>query len=71
MLVQAVCGGSQISYQGQSIDLGQPFRRASMHELVQDKLGQLFFTSCPGLPRDFGHTGEHQLTLFKAQCETI
>ena len=43
MMVQAVCGGAQVSYQGQSIDLGQPFRRASMHELVQDKLGPLFF----------------------------
>lgn len=38
--LQAVCGGTSISYQGESIDLGQPFRRATMHELVQESLGQ-------------------------------
>lgn len=38
--LQAVCGGTSISYQGESVDLGQPFRRASMHELVQEHLGK-------------------------------
>ena len=31
-----VCGSTQISYQGTEIDLAPPWRRATMHELVQD-----------------------------------
>ena len=40
--MQAVCGTTSISYQDDSIDLGQPFRRASMHELVQESLGERY-----------------------------
>ena len=39
-VVQAVCGTQQIPYQGQTLDLEQPFRRATMHELVQEVLGE-------------------------------
>ncbi|KAA6417056.1 MAG: lysyl-tRNA synthetase [Trebouxia sp. A1-2] len=39
---QAVCGTQQIPYQGQTLDLEQPFRRATMHELVQEVLGEDF-----------------------------
>ena len=39
-----VCGSTQISYQGTEIDLAPPWRRATMHELVQDATG-LDFTS--------------------------
>ena len=36
---QEVCGGTTISYQGTEIDLTPPWRRATMHELVQDATG--------------------------------
>lgn len=39
-VMQAVCGTQQVPYQGQTLDLGQPFRRATMHELVQEALGE-------------------------------
>ena len=38
--MQAVCGSQQIQYQGEVLDLGKPFRRATMHELVHEGLGQ-------------------------------
>ena len=38
--MQAVCGTEQVSYQGQVLDLERPFKRATMHELVQEVLGQ-------------------------------
>ncbi|MFU8883891.1 MAG: lysine--tRNA ligase [Cyanobacteriota bacterium] len=41
---QQVCGTTQIHYQGTAIDLAPPWRRATMHELVQDATG-LDFTS--------------------------
>ena len=34
-----VCGSTKISYQGEEIDLTPPWRRATMHELVQDATG--------------------------------
>ena len=39
-----VCGTTQISYQGTAIDLAPPWRRVTMHELVQNATG-LDFTS--------------------------
>ena len=36
---QQVCGSTQISYQGTAIDLTPPWRRATMHELVQQATG--------------------------------
>jgi lysyl-tRNA synthetase class 2 len=36
---QQVCGTTTISYQGTSIDLAPPWRRATMHELVQQATG--------------------------------
>ncbi len=36
---EVVCGTTALSYQGQAIDLGQPFRRATMHALVQEVTG--------------------------------
>ena len=41
---QEVCGGTTISYQGTEIDLTPPWRRATMHELVQDATGLDFQT---------------------------
>ena len=44
---QQVCGGTRIHYQGTDIDLTPPWRRATMHELVQEATGLNFevFTS--------------------------
>ena len=36
---QQVCGGTTLTYQGTEIDLAPPWRRATMHELVQDATG--------------------------------
>ena len=36
---QAVTGGLEVEYQGQHLDFGQPFRRASMHDLVKEVTG--------------------------------
>ncbi|EFN55794.1 hypothetical protein CHLNCDRAFT_57712 [Chlorella variabilis] len=36
---QAVCGQLQLPYQGQVLDFGAPFCRATMHDLVRDKTG--------------------------------
>jgi len=36
---EQVCGGTQISYQGTAIDLSPGWRRATMHELVQEATG--------------------------------
>jgi lysyl-tRNA synthetase class II len=41
IVMQAVCGTQQVPYQGQMLDLEQPFRRATMHELVQEALGEV------------------------------
>jgi len=41
---QQVCGGTRLTYQGTEIDLTPPWRRATMHELVQEATG-LDFTS--------------------------
>jgi lysyl-tRNA synthetase class 2 len=37
-----VAGGLQVQYQGQALDFGPPFRRASMHELVKAVTGAAF-----------------------------
>jgi lysyl-tRNA synthetase class 2 len=44
---QQVCGGTRISYQGTEIDLTPPWRRATMHALVEEATGLDFtaFTS--------------------------
>ena len=44
---QQVCGGTRINYQGTDIDLTPPWRRATMHELVEEATGLNFeaFTS--------------------------
>ena len=34
-----VAGTLQLTYQGMQLDLEQPFRRATMHELVQEATG--------------------------------
>ena len=41
---EQVCGGTRISYQGAEIDLTPPWRRATMHELVEQATG-LDFTA--------------------------
>ncbi|MCT0225017.1 lysine--tRNA ligase [Synechococcus sp. CS-1328] len=41
---QQVCGTTAISYQGTAIDLTPPWRRATMHALVQDATGLDFTT---------------------------
>jgi lysyl-tRNA synthetase class 2 len=42
-----VCGGTEITYQGSAIDLTSPWRRATMHDLVQEATG-LDFTAFAG-----------------------
>jgi lysyl-tRNA synthetase class 2 len=44
---QEVCGGTVITYQGTEIDLTPPWRRATMHDLVQQTTG-LDFTQWEG-----------------------
>jgi len=39
---EAACGGTSISYQGATIELTPPWRRATMHELVQQATGLEF-----------------------------
>ena len=36
---ELVCGGTRITYQGTEIDLAPPWRRATMHELVEQATG--------------------------------
>ena len=36
---EQVCGATRLSYQGVEVDLTPPWRRATMHELVQDATG--------------------------------
>ena len=36
---QQVCGGTRLTYQGTEIDLTPPWRRATMHELVEEATG--------------------------------
>jgi lysyl-tRNA synthetase class 2 len=39
-VTRAVIGGTTLSYQGKEVDLATPFRRATMIDLVSEKLGQ-------------------------------
>ena len=41
---EQVCGGTRLTYQGTAIDLTPPWRRATMHELVEEATG-LDFTA--------------------------
>ncbi len=57
-----VTGGLQLAYQGRELDLAPPFRRATMHALVQEATGtaaRLTFTALSRilvpLPRVFGY----------------
>ena len=43
-VAQAVCGTTQVTYQGTEVDLTPPWRRATMHELVEQATG-LDFTA--------------------------
>jgi lysyl-tRNA synthetase class 2 len=43
-VTEQVCGGTRLTYQGTEVDLTPPWRRATMHELVQDATG-LDFTA--------------------------
>ena len=48
---QQVCGGTRIHYQGTDIDLTPPWRRATMHELVEEATGlnfEVFHKPCAG-----------------------
>lgn len=36
---QTVTGSLEVEYQGQHLNFGQPFRRATMHELVKETTG--------------------------------
>jgi len=42
---EACCGTAEITYQGERIDLAQPFRRASMRDLVLEETGEDFFVA--------------------------
>ena len=50
--MQAVCGTQQVPYQGQTLHLEKPFRRATMHELVQEALGE---NTCPATATEVAH----------------
>ena len=41
---EQVCGGTRLTYQGTEIDLTPPWRRATMHELVEEATGLDFTT---------------------------
>lgn len=45
-VAEQVCGGTRITYQGTAIDLTPPWRRATMHELVQEATGLDFNGFC-------------------------
>ena len=62
--MQAVCGTGQVSYQGQVLDLEKPFKRATMHELVHEAIGQ---SSCIALALclDFSQDGLHEAMLIQ------
>ncbi len=45
-VTEQVCGGTALTYQGSEIDLTPPWRRVTMHELVQQETG-LDFASFP------------------------
>nr|WP_201737943.1 lysine--tRNA ligase [Synechococcus sp. BS55D] len=38
-VAEQICGGTRIAYQGTEVDLTPPWRRATMHELVQEATG--------------------------------
>ena len=38
-VAEQICGGTRITYQGTEVDLTPPWRRATMHELVQEATG--------------------------------
>lgn len=42
----AVNGATSVSYQGVDIDLGQPFRRVTMNDLVKEKTGGGLWGDC-------------------------
>ena len=60
----AVVGKRQVEYQGQVLDLGAPFRRASMHELVHQVLGALL---CCGNLLGF-RVSSRMIRLIQKQC---
>ncbi|MEB3195739.1 MAG: lysine--tRNA ligase [Candidatus Sericytochromatia bacterium] len=37
--IEAACGGLKIPYQGETLDFTRPWRRATMSDLIQEKLG--------------------------------
>ncbi len=57
----AVCGTATVSYQGEIVDLGQPFRRATMHQLVQEVTG-IDFTAID-LAQAYQAAQERQIAL--------
>lgn len=65
--MQAVCGTGQVSYQGQVLDLEKPFKRATMHELVQEAIGQSSCLCCIALAShlDFSTGGLHDAMLMQ------
>ncbi len=48
---EEICGSTKITYQEQEIDLTPPWRRATMHELVQEATG-INFHAFEGNPRE-------------------
>ncbi len=42
-----IAGGLRLTYQGLELDFGPPFRRATMHELVQEATGARLCRSWP------------------------
>jgi len=66
---QDVLGTLKISYQGEAIDLTPPWRRATMHELVQEKTGVDFsqFTDLAAAIAAAKQAGLHDID----ECESI
>jgi lysyl-tRNA synthetase, class II len=68
-VTQDVLGTLQITYQGQSVDLTPPWRRVTMHELVQEKTG-LDFTQFKTL--DEAKTAARQAGIERVnECPSI
>jgi lysyl-tRNA synthetase class 2 len=54
----AVNGSTTVNYQGVDIDLGQPFRRVTMNDLVREATGlDLMGTYGPGAPSSSSSSG--------------
>ena len=66
---QAVLGATNVDYQGQAIDFGKPFRRATMHDLVQEATGVNFEEYSQGGPEGLSAAREAAIAALRATPE--